>query len=300
MIQSPARRTSVLFGLAILALVITGLAGGTWTALILANFKTGLRIPWAPFVMAAVIWAMWQYLNGRWAPRSTSAARHEYLRAKNVPARIWIWSFVAGALAIVSVAGGWIVLGQLVAMKPNALPSLAHIPTATLVLILIVASIVAPFSEEAAFRGYFQTALERNLRSPLAAVLLSSVVFAIAHLTQGFYWPKQMLYFLVGVIFGAIAYFTDSTLPALPVHIFGDLVMFIFVWPYDATRRLIRDVGADQWFWIHVAQVIVFAAFALLAYRRLASVSKSCRVAGENTSRLNENMELISVQRPAA
>ena len=286
--RSMVKRVGVLFGLAALSLLITAIAGGTWVGLLLANIKTGLRVPWAPVVMAVLVWILWQYLNGRWAPRSTSAARHEYLRARNVPTRIWIWSFVAGALAIISVAGGWIVLSQLIAMKPNNLPSLGHVPALSLVLILIVASLVAPFSEEAGFRGYLQTALERNLRSPFVAVLLSSFVFALAHLTQGFYWPKQLLYFLVGVIFGTIAYLTNSTLPALPVHIFGDLVMFIFVWPYDASRQLVRDVGTSHWFWIHVAQMIVFAALALLVYRGLRSISHSCRSVVNNSPREEE------------
>jgi hypothetical protein len=35
---------------------------------------------------------------------------------------------------------------------------------------------------------------------------------------------------------------------------------------------LVWEAGADAWFWIHAAQAVVFTAFAILAYRRLANL----------------------------
>jgi hypothetical protein len=35
----------------------------------------------------------------------------------------------------------------------------------------------------------------------------------------------------LSVVFGTIAYMTRSTLPALPVHIAGDLLFFVVIWP---------------------------------------------------------------------
>jgi len=127
--------------------------------------------------------------------------------------------------------------------------------------------------EEAGFRGYFQVALEREFRAPLA-VVISSVLFALAHgPTQGFLWPKLLFYFLVGIAFGATAYLADSTLPAIPVHFVGLLIFFTLIWPRDAARRLVFEDWTDTWFWIHVAQAIVFTVFTVWAFRRLAKVS---------------------------
>jgi hypothetical protein len=53
----------------------------------------------------------------------------------------------------------------------------------------------------------------------------------------------------------------------------GDLTFFTLVWPHDAARRLVFESGTDGWFWIHVAQAIVFTALAFWAFRRLAKVS---------------------------
>jgi membrane protease YdiL (CAAX protease family) len=261
---------------AILAFFILGFGQGVWGTLLVTNLKTHPAIPWAVPVMAVVLWLMWKYLGGSWWPRSTSEARRRYLRAKRVPGPVLAWSLLAGLLSIVALAGYWIVLSQLVKMSPNVLPDMSQYPWLTTGLVIMMASLVSPITEEAAFRGYCQVILESEFAAPVA-VSISSVFFALAHLTQGFFWPKLFVYYLVGIVFGVTAYFTQSTVPAIPVHIIGDLSFFTLVWPHDATRRLVWDGGVDTWFWIHVAQAVLFTALAIPAFLRLAKVSKPLR-----------------------
>jgi hypothetical protein len=66
---------------------------------------------------------------------------------------------------------------------------------------------------------------------------------------------------------------TRSVLPAIPVHIAGDVLFFTLIWPHDATRPLVWTHGADAMFWLHCAQVAVFGALALAAFRRLRRAS---------------------------
>lgn len=261
---------------AALPLLITALAAGAWGALITFNLKTTPTIPWAVVVMAVLLWLMWKYLGGRGWPRSTSETRRSCLRANWVPFQAFVWAFLAGILSLVVLAGLWILLFQLVRMSPNAIPSTAGYPLLTVALALVMSALVAPFSEEAAFRGYSQVILERQFSVPVA-VVISSLWFALAHLTHGFYWPKLLVYFLVGVVFAVTAALTKSTLPAIPVHILGDLIFFVFVWPHDAARRLVSAGGADTTFWIHAAQVVLVAPLAILAFNRLAKVAKNLR-----------------------
>jgi membrane protease YdiL (CAAX protease family) len=259
---------------AVLSFLIFGFGQGVWVALLVANLRTNPAIPWVVPVMAAVLWLMWKYLGGSWWPRSTSDARRLYLRANRVPGPVFAWSLLAGALSMVALAGCWIVLFQLVKMSPNALPNFSQYPLLTTVMVIVMASLVSPIAEEAAFRGYCQVILEREFAAP-AAVAISSVLFALAHLNHGFFWAKLLLYFLVGVVFGAIAFLAHSSIPAIPVHIVGDLTFFTLVWPNDAGRRLVWNGGADTWFWIHAAQAIVFAALAIPAFMRLAKLSEA-------------------------
>jgi membrane protease YdiL (CAAX protease family) len=244
-----------------------------WNILIVANLGEGSVFPWAVPVMALVLWAMWKYLGGKWWPRSTSEARRNYLRAKRVSSVVFVWSVLAGVLSIAALAGYWIVMFRLVKMSPNALPDLSKYPLLTTIPVLVMASLVSPITEEAAFRGYCQVRLERAFAGP-AAVAISSIYFSLAHLTQGLFWPKLFVYFLAGLVFGVTANLTRSLLPGLAVHVLADLTFFTLVWPHDATRLLIREHGADTWLWVHVAQALGFTAIAILAYRRLAKVSK--------------------------
>ena len=271
----PAKFLMVVWA-AVLSFLILGFGQGVWGALLVANLKTNPAIPWAVPVMASILWLMWKYLGGSWWPRRTSEARRLYLRANRVPGQLLVWTLLAGVLSIGALAGCWIVLFQLVKMSPNNLPDFSQYPLLTTVLVIVMASLVSPITEEAAFRGYCQVILERQFAGP-AAVSLSSVLFALAHLTHGFFWPKLLVYFLVGVVFGVTAYLTQSTLPAIPVHIIGDVTFFTLVWPNDANRRLVWDGGADAWFWIHLAQAIVFTALAIPAFMRVARLSKTLR-----------------------
>jgi len=266
---------------AMLAFVILAFGQSVWGALLIYNFRTTPAVPWAVPAMAIVLWLMWRYLGGKWWPRSTSEARQALLRANSVPWRTYAWTILAGVLSIVALAGLWIVLFSLVRMRANALPELSKYPLATVVLVGAMASLVSPLTEEAAFRGYCQTILERRF-SGLNAVAISSLLFALAHLTQGFFWPKLLVYFFAGLVFGLPAYLSKSTLPTIPVHIMADLTFFALVWPRDANRRLVSEGGGDRWFFVHVVQVIVFTALAILAFRRLAKVARIQRSARQN------------------
>ena len=269
--RSFATRALSIIGFGLLAFAITVLAGGIWSALLVANLRGSPAIPWSVPLMAILLWLMWSYLGGKGWPRSTSAARHLYLRANRRSARTYLWSFAAGVLSVVALAGYWLVLFRLVKMPPNALPDMSSYPRMTVALMILMGSLVAPFMEEAGFRGYFQVALEREFHGSVA-VIVSSLGFALAHFAHGILWPKLLVYFLVGIAFGATAYLTNSTLPAILPHMIGDLTFFTLVWPYDAARQLVSESGTDNWFWIHVAQAILFTALAVWAFQRLARV----------------------------
>lgn len=242
-----------------------------WGGLLVANLRTTPAVPWAAAVMAVVLWLLWSYLGGRWWPARTSAARRGLLRARPVPARLFAGAVGAGLLALAALAGLWIVLVRVTGAGGNpTLDAVAAYPAITVVAGILMGSLVSPLTEEAAFRGYSQTLLERRFPT-VAAIALSSAFFALWHgPTQGFGWSKLLFFFLVGVVFGTIAWLTGSVLPAIPVHIAGDLVFFTLIWPNDAARTVIWTHGADAWFWLHAAQTVGFAALAIAAFRWLA------------------------------
>ncbi|HEV2386107.1 MAG TPA: type II CAAX endopeptidase family protein [Candidatus Acidoferrales bacterium] len=279
--RSASHRVLTVIWSAVLAFLILAFGSGCWALLLAANFKSHAVFPWSVPVMALVLWLMWQYLGGSWWPRSNSDSRRRYRRTNPVSGQAFAWALLAGVLAVVALAAYWIVLFQLVRTPPNKLPSMEGYPHLTILLVLVMASLVAPFTEEPAFRGYCQVILERNFSAP-AAVAISSLFFALAHLTYGLYWTKLLVYFLVGVTPGVIAYLANSIWATIPVHIIADLSFFTLVWPHDAARRLVSQGGADPRFWLHVLQAILFTTLAVLAFSRLAKVTASSRAAAGN------------------
>jgi membrane protease YdiL (CAAX protease family) len=271
--RSLARRIPTPFWAALLALALTMLAGGVWSGLLVANLRTTPTIPWAVVVTGLLLWLMWQYLGGRWWPRSTSETRRHLLRARPVAASVFAWALVAGGLSIISLSGCWIVLFQLVEVHGNPLPDFSQYPILTVALVVGMGSLVAAAAEEVGFRGYFQGALEERIGGPLA-ILIAALAMEPGHgTTQGFAWPTMLFYLLVDVMFGTAAYLTKSILPGLCIHTIGLIIFFSLVWPNDPTRRLVRTSGPDTWFWIHVAQATFFAVLAILVFKHLGSLA---------------------------
>ncbi len=272
--QSISNRIPTVVWTGILAFVLTVFAGGVWTVLLISNIVTSPAIPWSVAVMALLLWLMWQYLGGRWWPRGTSQSRHRYLRATPLSAQVFLWALVAGTLSIVALVGYWIILFQLVKLPARVLPNFSGYPLLTVVLVLVMAALVSSLAEEVGFRGYFQSALEPKVTAPIA-IIIAALVIAPAHgLTQGFLWPTLLWYFFVDIMFGSMAYLTKSILPGAVVHSLGLIVFFTLVWPYDAQRRLVWQTGPDTWFWLNVAQAIIFTALAIPAFIQLARVTK--------------------------
>jgi hypothetical protein len=137
-------------------------------------------------------------------------------------------------------------------------------------------ALISPLCEQAGIWGYWQESAERRW-SPATAMVVTALLFALGpHPPAGApFVPKLLFFFATGLTFSAMAYYTRSILPAIPVHAIGLLVFFVGVWPFDPERPLVLDAGTDAWFWIHVAQLIVFAALASWAFSTLATLRRN-------------------------
>jgi membrane protease YdiL (CAAX protease family) len=254
------------------AVVMTALVSGTWAALLLTNLSHSPGLPWSSLIMAVILWALWSYLNGRWAPAGTREARRMYLRAAQLPRRVYSWALAAGLLWVVFLAGFWIVLDQVAAVPGNKLPDFSALPELTVIATLVVACASGAISEEAGFRGYFQGSLERAGLGA-SAILCAALLMAPIHaLTQGFVWPTLVFYLLVDSMLGALAYLTRSILPGIVVHAVGLFVFLGLIWPGDKNRLPVSQGGAGLWFWMHLAQAVLFGSLSLYALRRLAKL----------------------------
>jgi membrane protease YdiL (CAAX protease family) len=135
-------------------------------------------------------------------------------RTRALPVLVGALLGAAGFLAANGVMIAWVALLPREVLA--AFPDVARIFEGGLLLqatIAVVAAIVAPVCEEAAFRGFLQRTLARAL-GPGAAIGLTALLFAVRHLDP----VRFPALILLGAIFGWAAWRSGSIWPAVAAH----------------------------------------------------------------------------------
>lgn len=134
---------------------------------------------------------------------------------------------IPGAIGLIIVTGLLSALiGQLLGAVPTAqeqvIPGQRTLPTWDLVALVVAGAIAAPSAEEFLFRGLLYRYL-RSRRSVQAAVLISSLVFAIAHFT-----PILIpVLFVFGIAEALVAERYESLYPAMALHALNNGALFV-------------------------------------------------------------------------
>jgi membrane protease YdiL (CAAX protease family) len=218
-------------GVAVQAVVVgTGvvLAGTMPRNLVfLANLRFHPELPWAVPVVGIYLWLFWRYLGGSGPPASTADVRRESLRAAPLRGVVWRWALLAGGLAIAALVVALRLANRFVTLPAQQLPDLSHVPTVTILSLLLMGAPVAGAVEEAAFRGYMQGPIERAC-GIVPAVLVTGTMFAVAHLDfTPVLWPY---YVAVAAIYGTVTWRTGSILPAIVLHTAGNVYSNLDLW----------------------------------------------------------------------
>jgi membrane protease YdiL (CAAX protease family) len=262
---------------AVLAGILVSAAGEIpWSVLTSANLRFSPSIPWAVVAMAVWLGFYWRYFSGSSGSPSTRALRSAKFRRNKISSRSWLWSILSGTLAITSLIALEFILLRFFHFPKSDQPSTSSLPLLTLFPFAVMSAIASGVPEEVGFRGYMQVPIEQR-RGPVFAVLFVAFVFALAHLSHG---PSIALFFdfAFGIVFGALAYRTNSILPAMALHCFFDLIQFVAgrkIATAVRTLPLIWDSGPDQWLWIECAAFVLLGVASMIAFRKLAARTAS-------------------------
>ncbi len=256
-------------GFILAALILTLLPQGVWSALLGANLRTGIAIPWAAPTALVLLWLGWRFAGGQ-PPFPRSETRQAYRRAHPVGAPTMVWALLANGFSIVALAALWILLRHLVKTPGNPSPDLSSYPVLPLTITLGAAGIIGAVSEEVGLRGYILGRLEQRMAWPWAVVVMALVVSPGHALTQGFVWPTMLFYLLSDVTYGVTARLAGSIVPGIIAHAVGLFVFFDLIWPHDHERVVVPLAQADQGIWALAATVVAGAALTVWAFTRLA------------------------------
>lgn len=257
--------------------IVTGLAvmmAGQlpWSFLIGANLRSPLSPPWAVPVMACYLALYWRYLNGWGWPRASAQVRRDHCRGHGLTGPVWLRAMTAGVLAVEAAVSLQAAYGRLVRLPVPSVQDLSAYPAYTVLLALVMSGVVAGFAEEAGFRGYMQSMLEREY-GPVLAISIVSIAFAAIHFSHGIgsALPRVPYYLAVSAIYGVITYRTGSVLPALVIHAVGDALEYCVIWRWGIPNPLppIWQNGPDASFLRNLGAGLVLGLAAFGAYRSL-------------------------------
>jgi membrane protease YdiL (CAAX protease family) len=263
-------------------------AAGTlpWAALVSANTRYLSTLPWAVPVMALYLWSYWRYFaRGTGWPRSTSEARRRNARANALPDEAWGAALLAGVLGLVGVLLLQGVLSRLVALPQQSDLDASRYPILTVLLWVVMSAVVAGVVEETSFRGYLQRPIERR-HGPVVAILVAGSLFGLVHFTHPEVGVVLLPFFIaVAAVYGALAYFTDSTFPGMILHAGGNMFSALDLFARGRSewqltvepRPLVWETGPDLAFWVNVAALLIVATMTVWAYSSLARVTRTAR-----------------------
>ena len=252
---------------------VPGLAG--------LNLRLGHAVPWAILPMAVYLWTYWQFIGGAIGPRDSAEWRRVNLRAHTISSDMWGPSLLAGLVGFGALLALLAVMQRLIELPQSPAVSVpAGIPFITLFLLLVMSSIVAGVTEEAAFRGYMQTPIERRY-GVIVAILVNGTMFGLLHFSNHPTAVFTMLPYYIGVaaVYGGLTWATDSILPALVLHAGGDVFSLTRLWTtgraewqLTAERApLVWERGIDTAFIASLVTLVLLAGVTTLAYRKLRS-----------------------------
>ena len=208
-----------------LGLVVVVAVAAPWSALALSNLRFSPHVPWAlPAGIAYVVLAL-AYLDGRGWPGSTSAVRRRDFRARPLALPELGWALLAGAAAVAALWSLYAASSSLSAHAPHH--SQVGLSPVFLIGAVFIGAAVTAIAEEGGLRGFMQAPLER-LVGPVPAIATTSLLFVLIHLSHGVEaLARNGLYYLAaGLVYGLLAYLTQSILPSLLLHFLGDLLTF--------------------------------------------------------------------------
>ncbi len=266
-------------GTAVLVLVAGNLpwAGfGPVGGLMAWNLRLGTTLPWAVLPAAIYVWVYWRFISGAWEAVDGAPERRANLRANRLSPGVWVKALAAGTVgfaALLALLG----LAARVVRLPAGLPisTPVEMPAITAVLLLVMASVVAGVSEEAALRGYMQSMIERR-HGVAVAILASGTLFGLLHFGNH---PADVLlmlpyYIAVSAVYGGLTWAVNSVLPAVVLHSVGDIVVLTRwwltgrpEWQVGATAPpLLWDSGIDVSFLTLAITALALAVATAMAY----------------------------------
>jgi membrane protease YdiL (CAAX protease family) len=184
--------------------------------------------------------------------KSRNLSYSDIFRWNKIPPNIIFWSFIIGISSSIMSDELDRIISKIIP-APELLGEIAEAlkinSTMDFLLLFTGTVIVASFVEESIIRGFLQTSLE-NHQDVTKAVIYASLAWTIIH--GVIYWALQI--FLIGIVFGIIAWRSNSIYPSVIGHATSNAAALFY---YNINQEKIDGV----YLWgEHVSPLFLFLA----------------------------------------
>jgi membrane protease YdiL (CAAX protease family) len=261
------RLPAILRGILVAELVVTIGTIPPSIAVIL-NLRTSSSIPWMLVVTAGWLLFFWWYVTGHGWPRSTQEARRRDLRAPSLSKPAWTLALIAGTLGIASTIAMAFVTARLAGLPREVFAApidFSKYGALTVICAIACISATAGVVEEAGFRGFLISPIQRR-HSWTMAILISGIMFFLDHHLSHAYATFVFLPFFlaISVVHGLLVKYSGSIRPSVLLHALADFIVIPVSYGLVGTFSVesVSVTGIDSQFIIWVAvMVICFGAF---------------------------------------
>jgi membrane protease YdiL (CAAX protease family) len=235
---------------------------------VILNLRTSPAIPWMLVVTAGWLLFFWWYVSGHGWPRSTQEARRRDLRARSLSKHACTWALIAGTLGITGTIAMAFVTARLAQLPREAFAApmdFSTYPTIIVVCAIACISATAGVVEEAGFRGFLISPIQRR-HGWTIAILISGIMFFLDHHLSHAYATFVFLPFFlaISVVHGLLVKYSGSIRPSVLLHALADFIVIPVSYGLVGTFSVesVSITGVDRQFIIWVAvMVICFTAF---------------------------------------
>jgi membrane protease YdiL (CAAX protease family) len=261
------RLPAILRGILVAELVVTIGTIPPSIAVIL-NLRSSPAIPWMLVVTTGWLLFFWWYVSGHGWPRSTQEARRRDLRAPSLSKHAWTWALIAGTLGITGTIAMAFVTARLAHLPREAFAApmdFSKYGALTVICAIACISATAGVVEEAGFRGFLISPIQRR-RGWTIAILISGIMFFLDHHLSHAYATFVFLPFFlaISVVHGLLVKCSGSVRPSVLLHALADFIVIPVSYGLVGTFSVdsVSVTGIDRHFiiWV-VVMVICFAAF---------------------------------------
>src|SRR5437763_16357906 len=256
------RLPAILRGILVAELIVTIGTIPPSIAVIL-NLRTSPAIPWMLVVTAGWLLFFWWYVSGHGWPSSTHEARRRDLRAPSLSKHAWTWALIAGILGITGTIAMAFVTVRLAHLPREAFAApmdFSKYGTLTVICAIACISATAGVVEEAGFRGFLISPIQRR-HGWTIAILISGIMFFLDHHLSHAYATFVFLPFFlaISVVHGLLVKYSGSIRPSVLLHALADFIVILVSYALVGTCsvELVSVTGINRAFVIWIAVMVI-------------------------------------------